>query len=65
MTLQDAVDFNVLMTKITESIQRFSDGTVMNPGGITGVGGYINVALITPNEGFRWINKKEVVVEDN
>jgi len=65
MTLQDAVDFNVLMTKLTESIQRFSDGTVMNPGGITGVGGHINVAIITPQEGFHWINKKEVIVENS
>lgn len=64
MTLQDAVDFNVLMTKITESIQRFSDGTVLNPGGITGVGGHINIATITPREGFRWLNKKDLVLED-
>lgn len=64
MTLQDAIDFNVLMTRITESIQRFSDGTFMNPGGITGVGGYVNVATLTPDEGFRWINKRELIIAD-
>jgi hypothetical protein len=63
MTLQDSVDFCVLVTRITESIQRFSDGTVMNPGGITGVGGPIDVATITSGEGFKWISKKEVAVE--
>jgi len=65
MTMQDALDFNVLMTKITENIQRFSDGTIMNPGGITGVGGYVNVAVITSKEGFRWINKKDLVIDND
>src|SRR5579863_2195769 len=51
MTLQDAVDFCVLMTRMTEGIQRFSDGTAMNPGGIPGVGGHVNVATITPADG--------------
>ena len=50
MTLQDAVDFCVLMTRTTESIQRFSDGTPLSPGGITGLGGDIDVAIITPEE---------------
>jgi hypothetical protein len=35
--LQDAIDFNILITRATESIQRFSDGTVFAPGGITGL----------------------------
>jgi len=52
MTLQDAIDFGVLITRTTESIQRFSDGTLLAPGGITGVGGNIDIALITPEKGF-------------
>lgn len=52
MTLQDAIDFGVLITRTTESIQRFSDGTLLAPGGITGVGGDIDIALITPEKGF-------------
>ncbi len=62
MTLQDSIDFCVLVTQITESIQRFSDGTVLNPGGITGVGGPVDVVTITSDEGFKWVNKKELSV---
>jgi hypothetical protein len=64
MTLQDSVDICVLLTKTTESVQRFSDGSNMHPGGITGVGGHVNVATITPRGGFRWINKRDLVVTD-
>lgn len=64
MTLQDAVDFGILMTRTTESIQRFSDGTVLYPGGITGVGGDIDVAIITPEKGFVWLRKKQLTAED-
>jgi hypothetical protein len=65
MTLQDSIDFCVLMTRITESAQRFSDGTTMAPGGITGVGGAINIAKITPDCAFEWIRRKELVVNDD
>jgi len=61
ITLQDAVDFCVLMTRITENMQRFSDGTFMNPGGVPGVGGAIDVATIT-DAGFLWLQKKELSV---
>jgi len=64
MTLQDAVDFGVLITRTTESIQRFSDGTFLSPGGITGVGGDIDVAVITPEKGFIWLKKKQLIAED-
>jgi hypothetical protein len=60
MTLQDAVDFCVLMTRTTESIQRFSDGTQMTPGGIPGVGGEIDIAVISPEKGFRWLSQKKL-----
>jgi hypothetical protein len=53
------------MTRITESIQRFSDGTYMNPGGITGVGGAIDVATITPENDFKWEKRKELKVDDS
>lgn len=58
ITIQDAIDFCVLMTRTTESIQRFSDGTFLSPGGITGVGGNIDIAIITPEKGFSWLKKK-------
>lgn len=58
ITLQDAVDFCVLMTRTTESVQRFSDGTAVTPGGIPGVGGEIDLAVITLKDGFRWLRQK-------
>lgn len=63
ITIQDAIDFCVLMTRTTENIQRFSNGTVLNPGGITGVGGEIDIAIITPERGFLWLNKKKLKYE--
>lgn len=64
ITLQDAVDFCVLMTKITESVQRFSDGTFLHPGSVPGVGGSIDVAIITADNGFEWTQKKELKVPE-
>lgn len=63
ITIQDAIDFCVLMTRTTESIQRFSDGTMLSPGGITGVGGQIDVAVITAKEGLQWLKKKQLTAE--
>jgi hypothetical protein len=63
ITVQDAMDFCVLMTRTTESIQRFSDGTILSPGGITGVGGQIDIAVLTPEHGFQWLKKKQLMVE--
>ncbi len=63
MTLQDAIDFCVLTIKTTEAIQRFSDGIAMNPGDIPGVGGRIDVAVITRNKGFAWIRKKNIMID--
>jgi len=63
MTLQDAIDFCVLMTRTTESIQRFSDGTSLQPGGVPGVGGEIDIAVITPEKGFHWLKKKKLEAE--
>ena len=63
ITLQDAIDFCVLATRTTENIQRFSDGTFLAPSGITGVGGEIDVAVITPEKGFTWLKKKRLRAE--
>lgn len=65
MTLQDAVDFCVLMIQTTSAIQRFSDGIVADPGDIPGVGGFVDVAVITPDKGFVWINKKKLKVGES
>ncbi len=60
MTLQDAIDFCVLMIQTTSAIQRFSDGIAADPGDMPGVGGNVDVAVITPNKGFVWINRKKL-----
>jgi len=62
MTLQDAIDFSILAIETTTAIQRFSDGIIGDPGDIPGVGGHVDVALITPDKGFVWISKKNLSV---
>lgn len=64
MTLQDAIDFCVLAIQTTSAIQRFSDGIKADPGDMPGVGGLVDVAVITPDKGFVWVNKKKLKVED-
>lgn len=64
MTLQDAIDFCVLMIQTTSAIQRFSDGVQGDPGDMPGVGGAVDVAVITQNKGFVWVNKKKLRVGD-
>lgn len=63
MTMQDAVDFAVLMVKSTISMQRFSDGLHMAPGAMPVCGGEIDVAVITHREEFKWLKKKELRIE--
>jgi len=60
MTLQDAVDFCQLAIDTTTAIQRFSDGVIMDPGDITGVGGPVDMAVITYDTGFTWLNRKHL-----
>lgn len=62
MNLQDSIDFSVLMIQTTSAIQRFSDGILMDPGDITGVGGPVDIAVITPTKGFVWVNRKSLGV---
>lgn len=63
MTLQDAIDFCILVIRTTEAIQRFSDGVTMDPGDIPGVGGEIDLAIITRDKGFVWIKKKNIIID--
>ncbi|MDP3792760.1 MAG: hypothetical protein Q8Q89_03435 [bacterium] len=62
MPLQDAVDFSVLAIQTTSAIQRFSDGVQASPGDIPGVGGPIDVLVLTP-DGPKWIKQKELKTE--
>lgn len=65
LTLQDAIDFCTLIIQTTSAIQRFSDGIVADPGDIPGVGGAVDVAVITPDRGFVWVSKKNLKFGDN
>lgn len=65
MTLQDGIDFCGLMIQTTSAMQRFSDGINADPGDMPGVGGPIDIAVITPNNGFVWINKKKLKFRGN
>ena len=65
MTLQDGIDFCGLMIQATSAMQRFSDGIKADPGDMPGVGGPIDIAVITPDNGFVWINKKKLKFRGN
>lgn len=65
LTLQDAIDFCTLIIQTTSAIQRFSDGILADPGDIPGVGGAVDVAVITPDRGFVWVSKKNLRFGEN
>ncbi|AEG19392.1 hypothetical protein [Methanobacterium paludis] len=65
MTLQDAVDFCTLMIQTTSAMQRFSDGINADPGDMPGVGGPVDVAVITEDKGFLWVSKKKLTFGEN
>lgn len=65
MTLQDAIEFSDLAIKTTESIQKMTDGTWSLPGSSPGVGGPVDVAVITPEKGFVWVQRKNLHIGDN
>ena len=65
MTLQDAIDFVDLMIKTTSAIQRFSDGIFAEPGGMPGVGGNVDIAVITADQGFIWVSRKNIIHQEN
>jgi 20S proteasome alpha/beta subunit len=56
MSLQDAVDFATFIVRATIESQRFNQKSVM------GVGGDIDIALVTP-DGFKWLRLKKFKVE--
>lgn len=56
MSLQDCVDLAIFFIRTTTEAQRLSVG-------IRGVGGPIDVAIITRREGFRYIQRKRIMGE--
>lgn len=57
MNLQDAVDFAVFLIRTTIDAQRLTHGIGAAPGSWPGVGGPIEIAVVTPHEGFRWLQR--------
>lgn len=60
MTLQDAIDFAAFMMRTTIEMQRFSDGIFLSPGAVASCGGPIDIAVVQPEVGFRWIQEKKL-----
>jgi hypothetical protein len=54
ITMQDAVDFASFLIRTTIDMQRFSDGTMGDPGDVPGCGGPIRVLAIT-REASTWV----------
>ena len=64
LPLQDAIDMAVFLIKTTETMQKFSCGIIGENTEIPAVGGPIDVAVITKNDGIKWINRKEPYFPD-
>jgi len=47
----------------TSAIQRFSDGIIANPGDMPSVGGTVDVAVVTADQGFTWVSRKKLKIE--
>jgi hypothetical protein len=63
MNLQDAVDFAVFLIRTTIDTQRFTYGIHRLPGSWPGVGGPIEIAVITERAGFRWLQQTPLLGE--
>lgn len=64
MTLQDAIDLATFLVHTTIQMQRFSDGIRMSPGVSANCGGSIDVAVVEPEHGFRWLRHKSLRAPD-
>jgi hypothetical protein len=62
MMLQDGVDFALTLVQATVDMQRFSFGTMTSPGSIPGVGGTVDVVVVTPTE-LIWVRKKSLTAK--
>jgi hypothetical protein len=61
VTVQDAVDYSSFLIRTTIDMQRFSDGTLAQPGLIPGCGGPLQI-LVVERSGTRWATKPELRV---
>jgi hypothetical protein len=59
ITLQDAVDYSSFLIRTTIDMQRFSDGTVANPGLVPGCGGPLQIFVVERSR-TRWAARPEL-----
>jgi hypothetical protein len=64
MSLQDAIDFCAAMMRVTVAVYQYSDGTYLRPGGASSVGGAVDIATISAEESFQWVERKESKVPE-
>ena len=57
LMLQDGIDLALSLVRITVEIERFAFGTNEAPGEVPGVGGAVDVLIVTPS-GVQWIKQK-------
>jgi len=60
MTVQDAIDFCIILTRTTENIQKFSDGTAGSQGGVPSVGGPIDIIYLPRIGELTWVSEKRL-----
>ncbi len=60
MPLQDAIDYVIFLIRTTIEMQRFSDGILIEPGESAGCGGTVEVLVVRPQDGVRWIQQQEL-----
>lgn len=65
MNLQDAVNLAVFLINTTAFIQQYADGVFMDSGDVQGVGGPIDVAIITEKDGISWIRQKKITYPES
>jgi hypothetical protein len=61
VTVQDAVDYSSFLIRTTIDMQRFSDGTLANPGLIPGCGGPLQIVVVERSR-THWAAKPELRV---
>ena len=62
MPLQDGIDLVKLLIETTSALQKFTQGTFLKDGS-HGVGGAVDIAVITEKRGFKWIAKKKIKLD--
>jgi hypothetical protein len=60
MPLQEAINISKTLIETTIGIQKISDGLIGYPGQFSVCGGVVDVAVITPEDGFIWVSCKKL-----